>query len=318
VQKKLTFPTLILAAFVLAACQSSMNTKSVVTTMFAHFDLTRELVKDTDIQVGFPVASGVDLHDWEPTASAIAKVMNADVLITVGLEFDAWVEGVLDTEDFKGTHVDASTHVELITGHDHDHVGEEEEEHDDYDPHYWLDPQNALLMAEGIKDALIETFEDDEEKIVENFTSLSTELNLLIDAYTELLGDNHHEQDPILEEEHDHTTLIYAGHNAFGYLIHYGIEFITPYSGFSTSSLPTPAAIAELVDTVELLGTAYIYASELEGTAVADAILDNIPLLEIVTLSTVSNVLESQRDEVSYVSLMEQNLEAITLSIDHD
>jgi zinc transport system substrate-binding protein len=316
--KQIKMMTVVLSAVILAGCQSSTDNKSVVTTMFAHFDITRELTKETDIQVDFPVAPGVDLHDWEPTVSAISTVMHADLLITVGLEFDAWVEGVLSTGDFKGIHMDASTHVELITGHAHEEEVGEDHEEDEVDPHYWLDPQNALSMADAIKDALIESFSEDETQILENFEVLSSDLNLLIDGYTELLGDNHHESDPLPEEEHEHSTLIYAGHNAFGYLVHYGVEFITPYTGFSMSSLPTPSAIAELIDTVEALGSTYIYASQLEGTAVAEAILTNIPGLEIVTLSTIENVITLDRNEVSYISLMQSNLDGLKLSIDHD
>jgi zinc transport system substrate-binding protein len=314
------------AALLLASCQPVENQKQVVATMFAHYDLTKQLVKGTDIAVDFPVASGIDLHDWEPNVSAIAKVLNADLLITVGLEFDLWVENVLEANTFAGKHLDTSLHVDLLEGHDHeedhdeDHEEEHEEEHEDhgeYDPHYWLDPANALKMAEVIHENLMELFNEDSMVIHENFENLEAQLNLLIDGFVELTGDNHHDE-VVEEEEHDHTTLIYAGHNAFGYFSNYGIEFVTPYSGFSTSTLPTATSIASLLNTIESLGTSYIYASQLEGTAVANSLIENIPTLEILYLSEITNVLESQRDTFTYVGLMEDNLNALELSIDHD
>jgi zinc transport system substrate-binding protein len=228
-------------ALVLTSCQSTTNEKQVVTTMFAHYDLTKQLVKGTDIVVDFPVGSGIDLHDWEPTVSAIAKVLNADLLITVGLEFDLWVDNVLDANNFTGRHLNTSLHVDLMEGHDDDHDDHDadDEDHDDhgeYDPHYWLDPSNALKMSEVIQQNLVELFEEDAALITENFAQLETSLNLLIDGFVELIGDNHHDEE-VSEEDHDHLTLIYAGHNAFGYFSQYGIEFVTPYPGFSTSSL---------------------------------------------------------------------------------
>jgi zinc transport system substrate-binding protein len=310
------------AALLLASCQPVENQKQVVATMFAHYDLTKQLVKGTDITVDFPVGSGIDLHDWEPTVSAIAKVLNADLLITVGLEFDLWVDNVLDANNFTGRHLNTSLHVDLMEGHDDDHDDHDadDEDHDDhgeYDPHYWLDPSNALKMSEVIQQNLVELFEEDAALISENFAQLETSLNLLIDGFVELIGDNHHDEE-VSEEDHDHLTLIYAGHNAFGYFSQYGIEFVTPYPGFSTSSLPTASSIASLLNTIQTLETTYIYASELEGTAVADALIKEIPTLEILFLSEITNVLESQRDTLTYVGLMEENLAALKLSVEHD
>lgn len=328
--KKIMMVSAAFIALVLTSCQSTTNEKQVVATMFAHYDLTKQLVKGTDITVDFPISSGIDLHEWEPTVSAIAKVLNADLLITVGLEFDLWVDNVLDANNFTGRHLDTSLHVDLIEGHHHDHDEEHDdhdeehddhdEEHDDhgeYDPHYWLDPSNALKMSEVIKENLVELFEEDAALITENFAQLETSLNLLIDGFVELIGDNHHDEE-VGEEDHEHITLIYAGHNAFGYFSQYGIEFVTPYPGFSTSTLPTASSIASLLNTIQTLETTYIYASELEGTAVADALIAEIPTLEILFLSEITNVLEAQRDTLTYVGLMEANLAALRLSLEHD
>ena len=311
-----------LVTLLLVSCQPTTPDKQVVTTMFAHYDLTKQLVKGTDITVDFPIGSGIDLHEWEPTVSAISTVLSADLLITVGLEFDFWVDDVLDANNFTGRHLDTSLHVDLIEGHEHeeDHVDAHEEHDEDdkeYDPHYWLDPSNALKMSEVIKENLVELFEEDAALITENFAKLETSLNVLIDGFVELIGDNHHDE-AVEEEAHGHQTFIYAGHNAFGYFSQYGIEFITPYPGFSTSTLPTAASIASLLNTIQTLETTYIYASELEGTAVADALIEEIPTLEILFLSEITNVLEAQRNTLTYVGLMEENLAALQLSIDHD
>ena len=306
-----------LVTLILASCQPIAPDKQVVATMFAHYDLTKQLVKGTDITVYFPIGSGIDLHEWEPTVSAISTVLSADLLITVGLEFDLWVDNVLEVNEFKGVHLNTSLHVDLIEGHDHELDEAHDEVAGEYDPHYWLDPSNALKMSEVIQQNLIELFEENAEIITENFAQLATSLNLLIDGFVELVGDNHHDE-AVDEETHDHQTFIYAGHNAFGYFSQYGIEFITPYPGFSTSTLPTAASIASLLNTIQTLETTYIYASELEGTAVADALVEQIPNLEILFLSEITNVLESQRNALTYVGLMEENLAALQLSIDHD
>ena len=308
-----------LIALTLASCQPAQQKDTVVATLFVHYDLTRTLLTGTDVEVIFPLSSGQDPHDWEPTVRDTISLYNADLLIYTGLEFEPWVDAIIEQPEFKGELLDLSSYVVLLEGHEHE--DEEEEDHDEegYDPHYWLDPYNAFLMVGAIQEVLIDIYPQYQSVIEGNALELETNILELVELYSSLLEDNHHEEETYEDEEdHDHVTLIFAGHNAFGYLENYGIEFVSPYSGFSSSTMPSPLAIATLVLLINQLDTSYIYASELEGTAVADALLENIPGLEILTLATLENVTDVQRDTMTYVDFMQQNYEALLLGVHHD
>ncbi len=46
----------------------------------------------------------------------------------------------------------------------------------------------------------------------------------------------------------EHKTIIYGGHFAFGYFTRrYGLDYISPYSGFSPNAEPSPKSITELI-----------------------------------------------------------------------
>lgn len=93
----------IITIFNLAACGQKSNNITdngkvkVVTTIFPEYDWVKEIVGDkaADIELTMLLDNGVDLHNYQPTASDILKVANCDLFIYVGGESDAWVEDAL-------------------------------------------------------------------------------------------------------------------------------------------------------------------------------------------------------------------------------
>lgn len=90
------------------------------------------------------------LHDYTLTVSDMKRLEQADLLLLNGAGLEEFLDGVLGQLDTPV--VDCSARIDLLAGdedehHDHDH----EEE---YDPHYWMDPRNAALMAESIAQGL--------------------------------------------------------------------------------------------------------------------------------------------------------------------
>ncbi len=93
----------IMAVISLTACgQSSVKTTDngkvkIVTTIFPEYDWVKEIAGDnvSDMELTMLLDNGVDLHNYQPTASDILKVSNCDLFIYVGGESDAWVEDAL-------------------------------------------------------------------------------------------------------------------------------------------------------------------------------------------------------------------------------
>lgn len=92
------------------------------------------------------------LHDYNLTVNDMKKLEKADVIALSGVGLEEFMEDALATSEAMV--IDCSKGVELLENqshhhdeHDHSHDGHD---HGHFDPHYWLDPDNAILMAENL------------------------------------------------------------------------------------------------------------------------------------------------------------------------
>ncbi len=78
-------------------------------------------------------------HSFDPTASDLAALAGADVLVINGAGLEEWLDDAVEASGFAGTTVDASTRVGLIEfagDHDHGHGQDDHGDdhgHDDHD-----------------------------------------------------------------------------------------------------------------------------------------------------------------------------------------
>ena len=70
---------------------------SVVCTIFPEYDWAKEIIGDhaDNVELTYLLDSGVDLHNYQPTADDIMKISTCDLFIYVGGESDEWVESAL-------------------------------------------------------------------------------------------------------------------------------------------------------------------------------------------------------------------------------
>jgi len=104
----------------------------------------------------FSVTRGQDnAHNVEVLPSYMIKVAKADVYLKVGLALDQWAPLIIDgSRNRKLKVVDCSMGVnilELPTGRV---SAEQGDVHPNGNPHYWIDPENAAIVAMTIADAL--------------------------------------------------------------------------------------------------------------------------------------------------------------------
>ncbi|MBQ8801831.1 MAG: metal ABC transporter substrate-binding protein [Clostridium sp.] len=92
------------------------------------------------------------LHDYNLTVNDMKKLEKADVIALSGVGLEEFMEDALATSEAMV--IDCSEGVKLLENqshhhdeHDHSHDGHD---HGHFDPHYWLDPDNAILMAENL------------------------------------------------------------------------------------------------------------------------------------------------------------------------
>ncbi len=286
---------------------------TVVTTLFPHYDFARTIAGDyADVTLILP--PGIEAHAFEPTPKDIIKITESDLFLYTSKTMEPWAQALIETIEQERTKViDMSTGVELMaSNHEHEDAtettsqtaSEHGNEEGEYDPHYWLDPNNARLMVETIKTALIEAMP--EQKLI--FEANAAELTLALETL---------DRDCIaVFEKTQSKTILSGGHFAFGYFAkRYGLENMSPYVGFSPDAEPTPKRIANLIDTIELTKAKAIFYEELIDPRVAKIISEEAGV-EMLLLHGAHNI---SKDELSngttYIDIMKGNLERLKIGL---
>lgn len=136
-----------LSLLVLAlACQNEEEAP-VVSTIHPLTAITREIAGD-EIRVVGIVPPGVNPHAYEPTPKNLAALSGARVAVYAGPLMEPWVPRAV----VGAVLVDASVSGNILVN----------------DPHVWLDPARAKMIADAIAVALSEAWPDRREVFQQN------------------------------------------------------------------------------------------------------------------------------------------------------
>ena len=169
----------------LSGCQAP--TAQVIATTRPVYDFTDALCKGTGLSVGQLVTENIScLHDYTLQVSQMRLLESADVVVISG----AGLEDFLDDVLVSAQHViDCSAGCHLHNGESHSH---EEHTHDHVqDPHIWLSPENAKIMARNICAGLIDRYPQHAKIFTDNLVELTMKLDALQTYGEEQLSDLH-------------------------------------------------------------------------------------------------------------------------------
>lgn len=171
---------IILSVFLLYGCARSEDVNILATTLPV-YTFAQRLCEGTDLKVGQLVTENVScLHDYTLKIDQMQMLENADVVVISGAGLEDFLEDALD---ITTRIIDASEELSLLEGsHDeHDHHGGHTHEED---PHIWLSPRNASVMAHNICDNLCDLYPNYKQTFKSNLNTLIYELDSL-QAYGE-------------------------------------------------------------------------------------------------------------------------------------
>ncbi len=140
------------------------------------------------------VPAAIDPEAFEPRAADADKIRRAAMLIRVGLGYDYWLDALVnrigDKRLMRGgvAYVDASAGIPLLEIRGQSVVNEGGHAHGAANPHYWLDPENALIVTAGIADALIRVAPEQRERILANRERFLAELKPRRQRWSEMLA----------------------------------------------------------------------------------------------------------------------------------
>jgi zinc transport system substrate-binding protein len=248
---------LILLAFLISSCGGRPGGGSgerAVTVTIPPFAWFVEGIAGDDFTVNVLLPPGADHHIWEPLPAQINALSGSEALIINGeLAFeDAWMDRFMQVNSDMRV-LDLSRNIQLIgdeglegdihDGHDdegdihdgHDNEGENHEghAHGGPDPHYWMSPAAAMIMARDIKDFLAELNPESSEKYESNLARLSKTISE-VDSLVRIS----------VASAPNRTVMIY--HPALAYMGRdYGFEQV---SFEDEGKSPSPARMKELID----------------------------------------------------------------------
>jgi zinc transport system substrate-binding protein len=270
----------------------------VVTTLFPLYDFTRSIA-DGKADILLMLPPGVEAHAFEPKPADIVKVDRADLFIYTGKYMEPWAQDILTaTANRKLTVMDTSLGIRLARLGSEHHDSEPEAGHGraSYDPHIWLDLENAAKMVDTISEGLCKADPPNCILYRANAATYKGKLSALDRVYKESLSHCRKK------------TLVHGGHFAFGYLARrYGLEYISAYEG-SPNSEPTARKMIALQRKMKEKDIHYIFFEELLNPKVSEIIAKETGGRSL-KLNGAHNITKDEfKKGVTFLSLMEDNL----------
>ena len=326
--------SLALIAGMLAACGKPNNETttlpaapaaekhSVVTTIFPVYDWVRALLgsRAADYDLTMLLDSGVDLHNYQPSAADIVKIASCDVFIFVGGESDDWTQDVLAQSENKdmivinlletlGDRVKAEEVKEGMEPEHEEHgeAPEDGEEEEEYDEHVWLSLKNAAILCDYIADRLAEAAPEDKADIEANAAAYAAQLNALDARYAAAVSAS-----PV-------KTLLFGDRFPFRYLVDdYGLDYYAAFVGCSAETEASFETIAFLANKVDELGLNAIMQIETADGSIAETIR-NTSKAKNQTIYTLDSLQSATAKDVAdgktYLAAMEANLATLTAAL---
>lgn len=174
---KRIFIAFVVFALFLSGCAAKAEPAQIAATTLPVYEFADRLCEGTPITVTRLVTEEVScLHDYSLNVNQVKATEAAEVIVVSG----AGLEEFLDDMLLNAETIDASAGIELLCPEvmqEHEHEGH----HHDEDPHIWLSPSNAGVMARNICLGLTAKYPEYADVFAANLEILTAELN---DLYT--------------------------------------------------------------------------------------------------------------------------------------
>jgi ABC-type Zn uptake system ZnuABC Zn-binding protein ZnuA len=186
------------------------------------------------------VPPGADPEAFEARPGDLGKLRRADLLVRVGLGFDYWLDTLVSQTGEKRLlrggdgYLDASAGIPLLEIRGQSVVNEGGHAHGVANPHYWLDPENAIIVTAGIAAALVRIAPGQRETIVANRQRFLGELETRRARWAKTLA-------PLA------GVKLIAYHNSWPYFARRFRLDLTGYIEPRAGVAPSPAHLAQLI-----------------------------------------------------------------------
>jgi len=302
--------------------ESKQKQIKIVTTIFPEYDWIKNIVGECkdNYQIDMLLDNGTDLHNYQPTASDILKIANADLFVYIGGESDGWVKDALKESLNKNlvtlnlmemlkSQIKEEEVVEGMEKHHHHHHDEDAHEHDEheteieYDEHVWLSLRNAQIVCSKIAESLAKIDPENSEVYKKNALSYNTKLDELDKDLSKSV------------EAAKNKTLLFGDRFPFRYLADdYGLKYFAAFTGCSAETEASFKTIHFLASKVDELNLSHICTIEKSSKKIAETIRSNTTkkdavILELNSMQSITG--QDAKNGASYLQIMHENIETL-------
>lgn len=277
---------------------------SIVTTLFPEYDFVKSIVGDK-ANVSLVLKSGVETHNFEPTAQDIIAIDSADLFITLGEELEPWTKEISSSIRDKDKIINISKNVNLMCQdefeeeHEHGHNHSEES----LDSHIWLSISNSKIMVKDLLNEIVKIDPENQEFYKNNANKYIEELDKLDKEYKDFFNEN------------KDLVLVFGGEFAYSYLMNeYDVNFASVFTNCGHGEDPSIARVKNVIDIINDKNIPVVFYQELSEGVVAKMIAEetNAESKVLYTLHN-GNIIGEHPD--TYLDLMRKNLENIQIVV---
>ncbi|MEJ7837253.1 MAG: zinc ABC transporter substrate-binding protein [Thermomicrobiales bacterium] len=310
-----------LAPASLAAQEQTAETEKlqVVATFSILADVVANVGGDA-IELTTIVPVGGDAHSFEPTPDQVAGVSEADLIVSIGIGFEPWLEDMIGASGAEGRNVVVTEGLDLIDGFEEEHEHEESDEHENehkgedhadeetgaIDPHVWGDVANMIAITATVSQALVAADPANTATYEANAAAYTTQLQTLDTFVRDQVGTLPVEQRQLV-----------TSHDTFGYFARaYEFEVVGTAIGSLTTESGDPSAeeIANLVGEIEATGVPVIFAENVSNPALIESIASEAGV-EVGPALYTDALGEAGSDGETYDAMMRYNVTSIVTAL---
>ncbi|WP_034840617.1 zinc ABC transporter substrate-binding protein ZnuA [Endozoicomonas numazuensis] len=238
----------------------------------------------TVVDVLLPPGASPHSHSMKP--SDARKLYEADMIFWVGPDMETFLDKTLSGSK-KATSVPLmqESRLKLLKSSEgkeevHDHAGDSDHHHGEYDAHIWLSPENAIAMAKTMSEKLSKLDPDHKKQYQENYKAFKKAVQAA-------------DKRNITKLTNYHSQPMFVFHDAYGYLQkHYKLN-VVDYFTINPEQQPGAKHLTRLQDKLKKAGNSCVFREPqfqpayidriIGGTDASVAVLD--PLATDITVS---------------------------------
>ena len=296
---------LILSLTIFSGCNTVFNmpteTITVITTNFALYSFACEIGQN-NANVEMLLSPGQESHNFEPSPKDVISIQKSNLFLYIGGESEAWVNDLIDSIDTSNTKVVSLIDCvdlleeELKEGMEANNDNSEKE----IDEHIWTSPVNAVKIVEKIGEVFSEVDYMNADFYSQNTQNYIRELNKLDVEFSKVVSNA------------KRKTVVFADRFPFRYLAdEFSLDCYAAFPGCSSQSEPSAATVAFLIDKVKNENIPVVFYIEFSNQKMADTVCEATGAKKMLLHSCHNVTKEDFDNSVTYLSIMNNNLEAL-------